>query len=346
MGHQVDPIYRSRFRLRRWPPGSYRGNRGRRWLGALLLICTLGGLPIISRAQETITFTSVTMTDRQFLSGEIDTAQKVELSGLLSLPEGPAEKIPLVILLHGSAGPTSRHAWGWNRILNGIGIGTFAIDSYTGRGFEEIYTDQSRVGEFNNINDTFAALSLLAKDPRVDPNRIAVMGYSRGGIPALYSAMTRFQKLYGPSDVRLAAHLPFYPPCNFQLEGELDVGPAPIRAFHGSADDWNPLPRCKDYIDRLAAAGHDATISVYPDARHSFDNLGGPAYMIFDDGQTSRNCMRIERDGQLFNADTGQPFSWNDDCVKMGPSTHFNEKAMDAATKEVTAFLSDLFGLP
>lgn len=328
------------------PAAAHRARRRRRRLAQALLAGTLClGPAEASRAEEVIPFQSLTMTDQQFLSGDVSAAAKVELTGTLSLPENPGGPVPMVILLHGSGGPQSHHAWGWTKILNAIGIGTFAIDSYTGRGFEEIYTDQSRVGEFNNINDTFAALALLAQDSRIDRNRIAVMGFSRGGIPALYSAMERFQTLYGPPDVRLAAHLPFYPPCNFQLRDELDVGPAPIRAFHGDADDWNPLPRCKDYIDRLKAAGHDASISILPGARHSFDNLGGPAYTVFSDGQTSRNCLRIEKDGRLYNADTGQPFSWKDACVEMGPATHYNAEAMETTTEQVKDFLRERFKL-
>lgn len=186
--------------------------------GALALV-----FPTPSYAQEVIPFQSRTMTDEQFLTGELHAGNKVELTGVLTLPKGAEGSVPLVILLHGSGGPNSGHSWGWTRSLNGTGIGTFAIDSYTGRGFDEIYSDQARVGEFNNINDTFAALSILAKDPRVDADRIAVMGFSRGGIAALYSAMTRFQKTYGPPDVQLAAHIPFYPPWHSKLPPDMKL---------------------------------------------------------------------------------------------------------------------------
>jgi dienelactone hydrolase len=285
------------------------------------------------------------MTDTQFLSGDVAGAKAVELTGKLQFPASGKPPHPAVILLHGSDGPASALPWNWAKVLNRIGIATLRIDSYSGRGLKEIYTDQGRVGEFNNIIDTFRALDLLSTDPRINPERIAVMGFSRGGIAALYSSMERFQLLYGSEKAKLAAHLPFYPPCNFALEGDLKVGPAPIRAFHGEADIWNPLPACRAYIERLKAAGHDAAITVYPNAQHAFDHPGAPAYSVMSDAQTSRNCFRREEKGQLINSNTGKPFSWKDGCVEMGPATHFNPAAADAAEKKVKAFLGQIFDL-
>jgi dipeptidyl aminopeptidase/acylaminoacyl peptidase len=39
------------------------------------------------------------------------------------------------------------------------------------------------------MNDAFAALAVLAKHPRIDPDKIAVMGFSRGAVPSLYASM-------------------------------------------------------------------------------------------------------------------------------------------------------------
>ncbi|MCO6393032.1 hypothetical protein GTW25_18590 [Aliihoeflea aestuarii] len=294
---------------------------------------------------ETVSFGSLTMSDTQFLSGDLAGAEPVTLTGRLQLPAAETQPVPAVILLHGSDGPGSAVTWHWANVLNGIGIATLRVDSYTARGYEEIFSDQSRVGEFNNIIDTYRALDLLAADERINPDRIAVMGFSRGGIAALYSAMTRFNGLYGSQTAKLAAHLPFYSPCNFALQNELDIRPVPIRAFHGEADVWNPLPRCRDYADRLRQAGGDVAIFTYPGAHHAFDHPGSPSYNVKETAQTSRRCFRREDDGVLVNADTGQPFSWTDDCVEKGPAVQYNPAAADAAQAEISAFLTELFEL-
>ncbi|MCO6387644.1 hypothetical protein GTK01_11560 [Aliihoeflea sp. 40Bstr573] len=294
--------------------------------------------------EEALSFPSLTMDDALFLSGRVEEAEPVTLTGRLRLPGSTGGPVPAIVLLHGSDGARSAAAWNWAGVFARAGYASFRIDSYTARGFDEIYTNQGGVGEFNNVVDAFEALRLLAADPRIDRNRIAVMGFSRGGIPALYSAMTRFEALYAPEGLQFAAHLPFYPPCNFELERELEVGPQPIRAFHGDADVWNPLPVCADYVERLKSAGADASITVYPGAHHSFDHPGSPSYNVVGEAQTSRACFRREEGGVLVNAATGAPFSWADGCVEMGPAVQMNPQAMAAAERDVLDVLDAVFG--
>lgn len=286
---------------------------------------------------------TLTLTDSNFLQGRTLEAETATIEGILQLP-GAGQGYPVVILLHGSGGDSLAYG-DWADVLKRSGIASFRLDSYSGRGIEEIFSDQGRLGEFYAVYDAFRAAEVLAEHPAIDAKKIAVMGFSRGGIGALYSAMTRFQEQYGPAGVQIAAHIPFYPPCNFELEGELELADAPIRAFHGEADEWNPLPRCRDYIHRLAAAGHDAQLMSYPKALHAFDNTLSPAYTANAEAQTSRKCFRIEENGVLLNADTMQPFSWTDPCVENGPSQQFQRDAAYAAREAVVEFLTDVFGL-
>jgi dienelactone hydrolase len=292
---------------------------------------------------QKLAVSTLTLTDSDFLQGRTQDGKDATIGGILQLP-GADEGYPVVILLHGSGGDGSAYG-DWADLLRKAGIASFRLDSYSGRGIEEIFSDQGRLGEFYAVYDAFRAAEALAENPAIDARRIAVMGFSRGGIGALYSAMTRFEEQYGPTGVQIVAHIPFYPPCNFQLKGELELTDAPMRAFHGEGDEWNPLPRCRDYIDRLAAAGHNAQLASYPKALHAFDNAMSPAYTANAEAQTSRNCFRIEENGALLNADTMEPFSWTDACVENGPSQQFQREAAYAAREAVVEFLRGVFRL-
>lgn len=308
---------------------------------ALAIAC--GGVAPGHALEETIQVPSRNITDEDFLRGDDSAAPEVVLSGMLEGPDTAEEPRPVVILLHGTDGPRGNAAGAWRTTLNASGITTFRLDSYTGRGLTQASTDQGSFGQFAQIYDAYRAADVLAADPRFDASRIVLMGFSRGGTATLYSALTRFREAFGPEHATIAAHIPFYPACNFELAGELEVAAVPIREFHGSEDDWTPPARCQDYIGRLAAAGADAVMTEYRGARHAFDNPGNPAYYSDSSVQTSRSCFRREVDGRLVNADTGEPFSYDDSCVEYGPSAQYNDAAATAAQEAVKAILADVF---
>jgi dienelactone hydrolase len=181
--------------------------------------------PSVSRAQvarmEILQFQSVTLTDKQFLMGEKD-GKPVTLAGELRLPSSGNDRLPVIILIHGSGG-IAGYVTDWEQELNAMGVATFLFDSFTPRGINNTREDQSQLGRLAMIFDAYRALELLAKHPRVDPARIAVMGFSRGGQAALYASMKRFQRMHGPTNLEFAAYIPFYPDCMTTYRNDEDV---------------------------------------------------------------------------------------------------------------------------
>ncbi len=119
--------------------------------------------------------------------------------------------------------------------------------------------------------DAYRALGALAKHPRIDPNRIAVMGFSKGAIAALYSSNERFRQMYSPPDLKFAAHIGLYTPCNITFRDDDKLTGKPIRLFHGTADDWVPVEPCRSYVERLKKSGADIALAEYPGAYHAYD---------------------------------------------------------------------------
>ncbi|CAL78357.1 conserved hypothetical protein; putative alpha/beta-Hydrolases superfamily protein [Bradyrhizobium sp. ORS 278] len=288
---------------------------------------------------------SLTLSDRQFLAGD-EGGKPVTVVGELRVAQGSG-RLPVVVLMHGSGGVGANIA-AWTRTFNAMGISTFVIDGFTGRGITATSTNQAQLGRLNLIMDIYHSLDVLAKHPRVDPERIALMGFSRGGQAALYASLERFHKRWNTSGLQFAAYIPFYPDCSTTYRGDTDVAARPIRIFHGGPDDYNPVHTCKAYVERLKAAGRDVELTEYPDSPHGFDIglLGANMLAIASKAQTVRNCRITEGDGgMLMNAETQQPFTYQDACVELDPHVGGNPATAEAARQAVTDFLRALFKL-
>ena len=291
-------------------------------------------------------FQSLTLSDEQLLKGAHDAGKTVTIAGSLRVPRAGKDRLPLVILMHGSGGIGTNVEF-WQRELNALGVSTFAIDGFTGRGLTSVNANQALMGRTNLILDLYRALDVAAKHPRVDPQRVAIMGFSRGGQAALYASLKRFDTLWNKSGIVPAAYLPVYPDCAITFTSDTDVLDRPIRILAGSSDDYNPAAVCASYVERLKGAGRDVTLTVYPDAQHVFDNPIGPDKpTTVEGGQTVRGCtIREEPEGQLINASTGAAFTYADPCVELGPHIGSNVSARAGALQAVRENLKHIFGL-
>jgi dipeptidyl aminopeptidase/acylaminoacyl peptidase len=131
---------------------------------------------------ELYSIPSLTLSDEQFLKGDAG-GKSVLVSGQLRIAQGSG-RLPVVVLIHGSSGMGPNIDF-WTRVFNEMGVSTFALDGFTGRGITSVRTDQGLLGRLNMILDVYRILDILAKHPRVDSSRIALMGFSRGGQAAL-----------------------------------------------------------------------------------------------------------------------------------------------------------------
>ena len=299
----------------------------------------------VAARAEIYAIPSLTISDQQFLTGDSN-GKQVNVAGELRIAQGTG-KLPVVVLMHGSSGVGGTME-AWVHQFNAMGISTFVIDGFSGRGLTAVGPNQALLGRLNFIVDIYRSLEILAKHPRVDPERIVLMGFSRGGQAALYASLERFHKLWNKSGVQFAGYIPFYPDCSTSYASDTEVASRPIRIFHGTPDDYNPVASCKAYLARLAAAKRDVTITEYPDSPHGFDSglLGLNTTVVSTNAQTARNCRLSEGEGGvLMNGDTKAPFSYKDACIELNPHVGGNPATAMEARKAVSDFLQALFKL-
>jgi dienelactone hydrolase len=203
---------------------------------------------------------------------------------ILSLAAGQnaGTKSPAVILLHS--------AWGWADAHEGVGTYAAAL-SRSGFAVLELhmFANAGAIkpgGPTAYLPELFGALKYLASRQEVDPRRIAVAGYSFGGVMALTAATTWAAGKYGGDSLRFAAHAPFYPICwvlKANAKGRKSPVPAdawlqwtgaPVRIYAGALDDYDDRDAnaCQDAVDSLPEAQRKAfSVRVFPEATHGWD---------------------------------------------------------------------------
>src|ERR1043166_2676439 len=113
----------------------------------LAVLAALCAAPALAQAQtqdaarqiaarvEVHAIPSLTLSDQQFLSGDAN-GKPVTVTGELRIAQG-AGRLPVVVLIHGSGG-MGPNVEMWARELNAMGITTFALDGFTGRGLVSV----------------------------------------------------------------------------------------------------------------------------------------------------------------------------------------------------------------
>lgn len=189
------------------------------------------------------------------------------------LPTTGAPPYPAVLLLHGCSGILENEQM-WQAFLASKGFATASVDSLVRRHVTEICTDSTRVRMPERVRDAYAALVQIASRSDIDPKRVAVMGFSNGGLAMLSSLSSIVATQLMPGSPRFRAGIGVYPDCT------LYRGPfyAPILTVTGELDDWTPPKNC-DALGASIPSGRPAfTARTVANAHHSFDTIHQQRY--------------------------------------------------------------------
>ncbi len=185
------------------------------------------------------------------------------LLGYLARPD-TLGRLPAVVVLHGCDGFHANMA-DWAARLRSWGYVALAIDSLTPRHVDNGCTG----GPNDSTTDAFAALRYLQAQRFVDPDRVALLGFSRGGGAALLDVDAG--SVAGLFPIRFRAAVAYYPACA-DVSGRMT---APTLILAGEDDDWLPSQACRDLLARRAASAAPISLVVYPGATHAF-NIDAP----------------------------------------------------------------------
>jgi len=195
--------------------------------------------------------------------------------------------------------------------------------------------------------DAFAALALLRADPRIDPERIGVMGVSKGGGAALATAIAVRQRWRGGFPHLFDLHVAICPGATAQHRDPATHG-RPIYFMLAGRDDYTPAALAVGYAERMRAAGNRRIkVKVFSGAHHGWESIG-PVFDIRDAENWSCCTNFIEDDGTHFVVAAGRAMSEPDyqrwarqHCVTRGARAGGGTVALrQRATSDLLAFLT------
>jgi dienelactone hydrolase len=219
-----------------------------------VLVLAIFGILVSEAVADTVEFKGVGLT----------------LTGKLSKPDGNGP-FPAVVLLHASTGITSSYdAWmdrfsKWNYV-------TLLVDSFSPRKIKKDTGSPSKISSKKRIQDAYAAKAYLATLNYVDRQRIAVMGWSYGGVTSTL-AITTYSGIQNQEDY-FRAGIAFYPGCRKDVRATLK---APLLVLYGEKDNWTPASKCKNKLERALKrekASPELLFKIYPNTHHGFDIKG------------------------------------------------------------------------
>ena len=113
------------------------------------------------------------------------------LNGLLTLPDDTAKPVPAVVFVHGSGASNMDEKVGkltpFKDLAQGLARHGIASVRYDKRSFAHGFKmlrdkDLEVTVKTETIDDAILATELLKKDPRIDPERVFIIGHSMGGM--------------------------------------------------------------------------------------------------------------------------------------------------------------------
>jgi dienelactone hydrolase len=244
----------------------------------------------------TITFQSSTYGDFRALLTREAAAGTVTVRAKLEFPEAAKDRYPAVIVVHALGGYSDANEGYVAAELRKSGFATLTYDSFAARGTTGAVMSATPGYLPTGAADAYAALRLLASEPRIDASRIAIIGFSFGAEVAHVTAFESLRSALNPGQEKFAAHVAFYPALNFGVVADRGAYTgSPVLLLLGGKDDNLPAAKVEGYQTYLRAAGIPAPIETvtYPGAYHAWTFPDLPSARFYPDLVSAKKCPLI-----------------------------------------------------
>ncbi|MEO1192126.1 MAG: dienelactone hydrolase family protein [Pseudomonadota bacterium] len=251
---------------------------------------------------EAVTFDS----SSPFALTDVDEESPTTAQARLYLPpDASAEQpVPAVILLHGAGGVLSTRELTYGPQFAEQGVAALIINSFAPRRdfasgfFQRLFN----VTEIMIVADAYAGLAYLDSLPQVDGSRVALIGFSYGGMASTLAAYTQVAEAFAPEGRRFVGHIAYYAPCIIRAD-ETETTGAPVLLLNGGQDALLDPERCDEVVADLEGGGSEVELVVYPDAMHQWD---GRARSPWRPRYTLAPCAyRLQASGRGIDESTG-----------------------------------------
>jgi len=202
------------------------------------------------------------------------------LHARLYRPQGPGP-FPAVVALHDCTGLPRRPMTRpqrydqWAQTLAAQGFVVLLPDSFGSRGLHAQCRENDRKvhASRERVADANAARLWLQAQSNIKPDHISLLGWSNGGVAALWTIRPALAPHDGGADFRSAVAL--YPNCHRSRETAWSAR-VPTLILVGSADDSTPAATCQQMVAEARGRSARVLLIVYPGARHEFDRPSTP----------------------------------------------------------------------
>jgi len=192
-------------------------------------------------------------------------------------PEGSGP-FPALVIMHQCSGP-KQAVLSWARKALQRQYAVLLVDSLGPRGVDSVcYGPKAGVNLFRGVRDALQAAEHLRRQPFVDRNRVALVGFSWGASVGLMAASRHYVAAL-QAGKGFAAVASFYPLCSrispsngrppFDVINN-DIA-HPLLVLMGEADTETPASDCLERLEALEKAGVSIEWHLYPGATHCWD---------------------------------------------------------------------------